>query len=327
MKTAILTYDSRSGSTFFSAELDKLREVVVTPESAYITRLIEAEKLGKDIFSCPENVLIFLENEVHFKELGLDSDRLKDKLTGMKLNAAKTINIVTQEIARKYNVVGGKVMIIKTPVFDHFQEIKDRYFKNVVYIHLVRDPRAVHLSKSNSINLEGRPFSTNALKTALKWRYKVKLAETYSKSNPSAIITIRYEDLLNDTFEQVAKCAEFLDISISVGESSYEKKIGKAQSHLHGNVGKGAIKSRSDAWRDGISQSDKNVIAFLCRSQMLGLGYDSNSQNLTKVLPAIVWLTTRYTITSISGIARNLKNNPELVRSKLSYLLHLVTGK
>lgn len=327
MKIAILTYDSRSGSTFFSAELDKLSGVVVTPESAYITRLIEAEKISGDIFSKPENVLGFLNCEVHFKELDLLDDRLLGKLACVKLNAATVVNIVTKEVARRYASPEARVMIIKTPVFDHFAEIEKSCFPGVKYIHLIRDPRAVHLSKANSINLEGHPFSTNSLKTALKWRYKIRSAENYLTGNPAALINVRYEDLLENTAEQVSMCAKFLGVPVSVGESSYEKKIGKAQSHLHGNIGKGAIKSRSEAWRDGLSEADKNVISFLCRRQITMLGYSAGKENFMKVLPQLIWLTGRYSMSSISGMVKNIKNNPELVRSKCSYLLHVVTGK
>lgn len=327
MKIVILTYDSRSGSTFLSAELDKLRQVVVTPESAYITRLIEAEKLGQQLFDCPESVMKFLQSEVHFTELNLDSRSLQERMTDKKLDASKVINIVTQEVARKYNAAGGKVMVIKTPVFDHFNEIREKCFKDVAYIHLVRDPRAVHLSKSNSINLEGRPFSTNALKTALKWRYKIKLADKYTKSNPSSILWIRYEDLLEDTVGQIEKCAGFMGVPVLIGDSIYENLIGKAQGHLHENVGKAPIKSRSDAWQGGVSQSDKNVIAFLCKEQLMGLGYELGNENRLNVMPLVIWLAARYMMSSVVGIVKNARKNPELIRKKMSYLLHLVTLK
>ncbi|MBD3279060.1 MAG: hypothetical protein GF388_12235, partial [Candidatus Aegiribacteria sp.] len=86
-------------------------------------------------------------------------------------------------------------------------EIMDRYYPNAKFIHIIRDVRNCALSSRNAWN-------TNIYRYAQRWYFKNSSYLKYAdKNNEDRFITIRYEDLVNNSERQIRKLCDFLGVS------------------------------------------------------------------------------------------------------------------
>lgn len=95
---------------------------------------------------------------------------------------------------------------------------------DVYFIHLIRHPYAVWASLSRGTNkqLEGRqihsgPRQLSSLRAAIGWRFAneaaIKVAEALG---PDRAITVRYEDLVHRTREEVERLGTFLQLDLGI---------------------------------------------------------------------------------------------------------------
>lgn len=318
MKIGFLIYDSRSGSTFLSKKLHEFDDIYVSAESAFASRIIDSN-LDFNIVST-DYILSFLYKEEHFVELNLDRDKLYSKIGSLKnnnnCNYKTVINAIIELIGENSN---SDWLIIKHPIFDHLNTIID-FFPECKFIHIVRDPRGVHNSKSKSINLEGKLFSNNSFKTSLKYNYKLSKAFSFEKIHPDKIYHIKYEELLNNTTLSLNNCLEFLGCSNSKSKNkSYSEDIGDRQKHLHTNVNSKAISKKSSDWKEELNSTDIKIISYFSRYYINKLQYEKIDIGFFKIILPFLYLSTKYIVTSTTNFVKYLVKNPELTNSKVNY--------
>lgn len=325
MNICFLLYDSRSGSTFLSNLLHKYNKICVTPESAYVSRILDSDIFDDDITVI--KIINFLYKEIHFQELPIKKNELIDQLNSLnRLDKKSVIDLINGLLSESIGK-GEQILLIKHPAINHL-ELINLFYNSVKFIHIVRDPRGVHNSKKSSINLKGKYFSRNPLKTGLKWRFKINRINEFEKLNRNCM-TIRYEDLLYRQEEILGDIIQFLDIiDVSYDEDfSYSKRIGDRQKHLHKNVDISGITNKAYSWRSSLTKREIDILSFICNKEIAYFNYENIKVRLVSILFPICWFGFKYFITSIKNFFLYYFTNPEMVKSKKIYFKSLLYKK
>lgn len=321
MNIGFILYDSRSGSTFLSKLLHEFDALYVTAESAFISRIIDGKVLEGNNVTAKE-VVAFLNQEIHFSELKIDNKRLLSEVNSLiSSNELTTKNLIQLLIKIQLKPNGKeKWILLKQPLFEHLNTIHEMFPKSK-FIHIIRDPRGVHASKKKSINLQGKVFSDNVLKTSLKYRYKINMVLRFEERHNDLVHHIRYDDLLTKKDETLNKCLSFLNvINSKSAKKSYYDQIGANQKNLHTNVESEVIIDKVFSWKQELSKNEIAIISYFCSSIISYFDFEKMSFNSAKVKIISLKLYIRYIVTSIVNFATILFKNPELVSSKIRYL-------
>ncbi|WP_308990373.1 sulfotransferase [Mariniflexile litorale] len=321
MNIGFIIYDSRSGSTFLSKQLHEFDNLFVTAESAFISRILDSKIVHTKNVS-PELIVDFLYKEIHFIELKIDKNilllEIKNLINDGKLTNKSLIKIIIDLQLTTTKDINW--ILIKHPLFEHLDTMS-RMFQECKFIHLVRDPRGVHNSKRKSINLNGDVFSNNALKTSLKYRYKVKKVLDFEINNKEQVLNIRYCDLMLKNKETLEKCLGFLGVSNSKNNTKkYFKEIGINQRHLHTNVESNAIESKIYSWKKELPKMDIQIISYYCKDIIAHFNFEKIKINPYKLSVKSAKLHIVYILTSVKNFSKIIVSNPELVASKFRYL-------
>ncbi|CAK8722779.1 hypothetical protein KKHLCK_12045 [Candidatus Electrothrix laxa] len=133
-------------------------------------------------------------------------------------------------------------------------------------IHIIRDGRAVLFSKIKRLNEKSQRMGTvikiASPKLVLSWAYanlQIKMYETLTGS--SNFITIKYEDLINETENILLKISE-------ISEISYNEKMIKLSGQDKHNIGgtphrftwhEGTKITSDDRWKTALSKKNKFI--------------------------------------------------------------------
>ena len=326
LKIAFLIYDSRSGSTLLSRLLNEYKDVYVTAESAFISRLINSRILNNDNVSVSK-IISFLTKEQHFRELNLDLLTLNQDLNKLirlkKLSLRYVILAILEQLTE--NESHKDLIIIKHPLYEHLDEML-YIFPKAHIIHLIRDPRALHNSKANSINLNGSKFSDNPIKTSLKYRYKTNLLLRFREKNRDAVIDIRYQDLISKTEIELSRIIDFCGLtSTKTYSSNYLELIGSSQKSLHELVGHAPVEGRIIDWKSKLSIYEIDSISLLTKEIIVDFDFEAvkKKANRLKLLFYMLWKYTLYVVHALKNNLRNLISNRDLLKSKFRYLKFL----
>ena len=270
---SFLIYDSRSGSTIVAALLNQFDGICVTPESAFVNRIIayNGNLNVKDL----NNFLDYLYYELRFAEFNIPKKYLAEKILESKKKISKKtiIEIILKEFF-KYTQYETNHYIIKFPPGNYLGIVKDM-FPNVRFLHLIRDGRAVFNSKSKTKTIRRRkPMNNNLIKAAFQWKRQFK---TYPQDN--TIIKVRYEDILSNPDISLRLLLDFIGISdVSSIEKvkakeDYFNKISDRQKVLHNNVNRPIDVTKINKWKEELSEEQIYLYELLVSKQLKENGY------------------------------------------------------
>ena len=142
---------------------------------------------------------------------------------------------------------------------------------DAVFVHVVRDPRAVWNSGRGTPRGPQTPHQA-----ALQWSDYHKRATAIGQKHP--LITVRYEDLMADTASELKRCCEFLEIPFitTMLEDHLSKDAqtaAKTNAGLWGNLDKPVLKDRAQAWCKELPDDEIAIIDNSCRATMEYFGY------------------------------------------------------
>lgn len=101
-------------------------------------------------------------------------------------------------------------MLIKSPYLSRCVQVLDRAFPDALYLHIVRDGRAVALSNRDRIGEERGLQPREALmESALYWSETVDYLEECAERIGARFRTVRYEDLCQDVHAYVEEALRF----------------------------------------------------------------------------------------------------------------------
>lgn len=322
-KLVFLLYDSRSGSTLFSALLNRYKGISVSQESTFIHRIIEfrdtptAEGI-QDLFKA-------LSKEVQFTELNFNTEEFIDEIQDDQkgpIPKKKLIELMLQNYFQRRDPEAA-IRIIKQGDYLYMNDLIEM-FPDSAFLQIVRDGRAVFNSKKQTYSFEGALQDTNPLHAAWNWVQKLKKAEYYSDK----VLTIRYEDLLKDSEKTLHAVLDKLNIPQNLREKTKKQEdyfldLGKRQKPLHQHVKERPQEDFIDKWKKDLSK--KEIMVYTWWSEKYLEKYVYEIPEIYR--PQVYVYSSQYLILYLFNKAINaikLLRNPARLRLKLKRKLRMM---
>ncbi len=280
-------YCDRSGSTFLLNELNKIEGVVVCPELDLLVRVLlkNPNKEINPIFLRNFRKAISNDKKFTLWDIPIDS-------TGCKSRIDLFFKII-DDYSHKFTQNPRFIVFKERSILEYYKVLGNSY-RNVCFVSLIRDPRAVFASQKRTITFsQNRLMSNNALTTVRIWNRHCKTNEKF-KNNNILLNTITYEEIignLESTIQSLFRWIEKKDSPIS-----YKTDIGtqlfynKEEKHIL--VSEPPIISRITAWEKELSAADIAIIEHICYDNMIKYQYEVSCKskiNYSKYILQLLW--------------------------------------
>lgn len=271
-----ILYDSRSGSTFLANELSKRFQVVITPETNFITDTLE--NFGFITFETEaqlDSLAVTITSDRKFADLKISYPVLRE-LIGQHapLTLADAVRLILNYYREqlvpnhfRYGIKNGKYV-------HDYREIL-RMFPSAKFIGLIRDGRAVFHSKKRAIaSRNGRPMANDPKIAAKRWVKTTTLLRELELDHRGVLI-LNYETLIRETERTMVEIAEFLDVKPAPQSDmprTYEI-ADRYRPELHSNVNKAPLADRITAWQTSLTPSEIGDFESVARDCLVHEGY------------------------------------------------------
>jgi len=242
----------RNGSTLLATILNAHKDIIIPPEQFLLPYIIIRRYL---LF--PFNPKAWLKN---VKKLYLKKEKTTNwqiDISSIKLKNG-SISEIFNQIFLKYkdkNKKEAKYWGDKSPLNTNFIKYIYPEFLAAKYIFLIRDPRDVMLSYKKMIKKESKNY--------YQWYSLMKWEDSISSydylNNKSEVHLIRYEDLINDTNNEIKKIQSFLNLDIIDNLSLFKEDIdsmGVTNMIHHQNLKKPISNTSIGKWKSELSEED-----------------------------------------------------------------------
>jgi hypothetical protein len=194
----------------------------------------------------------------------------------------------------------------KTPVFVVHMPLLAALFPEAVFVHLVRDGRAVVLSRAEAAwGTDRIDFET------LTWRSQVEQGRADGMAlGPQRYREVRYEDLLDDPERVARDLCDFIDVEFDPGMLSYYERAGTIIAGQpfpdeHKNLARPPTKGLRD-WKQELDPSAIALFEQLAGDALDLFGYERVSdQNGSGVRTRALKARARYTFITRYRSARS----------------------
>ncbi len=215
LKVLLIVGVGRSGTSLLHSMLNAHSKIDLIPEINYIRRFLIRDGLKK--FKNKNDLSIFLSNDARIKRLKLDLRNFVDDIDISINNLGPVLYAkIFQKSANKSTTV---YVGDKDPRSIEYLPAISRILPSVKFIHVLRDPRDVVLSKIKANWSANRSILTNIFAGTVQ----LKLAVHYQNLFPSSIIQIRYEDLVTNPKSVLEKICSLLNLDYEAGMLDYQK--------------------------------------------------------------------------------------------------------
>ncbi|MEW6518559.1 MAG: sulfotransferase [Thermodesulfobacteriota bacterium] len=282
-KIALLTYLSRSGSTFLSSSLDKHPAFRVSIETDILQYLIEI----------PEHQLPDI--QMIYRKLGQKSltlQRILDKeifeSCHQKLDHVSYYSVASCMLQSHFKDAADVFIVKNRGGAWHLFRLAE-CIPELKFIHIVRDGRAVLNSQYNTdrVYRKGK-MAADPLLPAMTWKKWVGFVERFKEYYPDRIIEVRYEDLVADHETQLARVQKFLLGSEMLpnitdrDSDGYKERIPAKELSLHANVGKKPMGMNIEKWKSSLSKRDIVAYELIAEKALRNRGYEPLYNNKEK---------------------------------------------
>jgi len=298
----------RSGTTLLRTILNRHADIAIPLESLFIIDYLKAAASHEISFLIP-----MLVREPEIAEWGIRPQ--VDDFAG-----CHTISEVIVQLHHIYLQANGKKCWgQKTPRFVRETALLRDHFPDALFIHVVRDPRAV----VNSL-IHSDVHHSNAYHASLRWRMDVEKGLELEDKHPEGVLRVHYEDLVRNTENMLQKILEFLGLAYNPAilqqDDSSVAEYSKFYQNIHANLDRKTTDQYIDKWKDKLSNADIEVVEALTHVDMQRLGYEPVIQN--PVLPR--GYKTRARFHRLIGLVRQ---TIRYLRYRRKYLLFLIWRK
>lgn len=275
-KLCFMTYESRSGSTYLSGELDKYEDIGVMVEADLVRTVLYYEKEIRAAGSIQKIVNILSENS-RFNNLRLSESDISRFVAVEEKNE---ISGLIQGIVSAYfekNKPTAKICIIKEGA-NGFRIAKlAKLFPSANFLHIIRDGRAVYNSKKNTEKpySPGKYMARDPITAAKTWVRMIKTVDEFTSLNPERVKIIYYEKLINDKESQILSIRRYFQLNDDVKHTkrAYANVIPEKEKGIHELVGKAAVVDRLYAWKKELDEIDIMLFQHYAKASLLKHGY------------------------------------------------------
>lgn len=223
---------SRSGTTMLRSMFDAHPNVIIPFESFHIFLLRRRYRSVKDWSK--DRLMAFytdlFSSNWKFHAWQLDKDKLKEDL--LKCEGKNDYETICKVVHCNYCSVFEKeeIQIIgdKTPKNAVKLDIISNMFPDAKYIHIIRDYRD-QLYSMLQVN-----FLDSIIPEILyQWKFSARMAFRYEKRHPDKMISIRYEDLVNDPVNGFSELCAFLGLNFHESCLHYYEKENEIKAQIN----------------------------------------------------------------------------------------------
>ncbi len=147
-----------------------------------------------------------------FRRTGLEPEQLSSRILNECRTGGDFIRVVMDSVAQHQNVARWAVYDPDNVL--HVERVK-RDIPNALFVHIIRDGRDIALSLKKMGGFTPLPWDrseTNSLvATALYWEWMVDRGRAAGRQFPADYVEIRYEDLITQPHETLARIGSFID--------------------------------------------------------------------------------------------------------------------
>ena len=333
-KIFFIVGNSRSGTTMILRILNNHPDVFVLNELHFFEQLWtpsdKAKQLSKEEAVLLASKLYYIQKEGYTGEMDTARYRKEAEWLIQDMDYATFIphDIYTQLMLKVTADEGKKIPCEKTPqnVF-YIAEILDLYPQARI-INMVRDPRAILLSQKRKwlrrkmgatfitakeafrLRINYHPYTLSKL-----WNAAISAAEKFS--NHPAVMTVRFEDILDspdDTMQKICLHLQipFLPSMLDIPQASSSNEADSQAT--------GIKKERAGNWqKGGLSNEEIAICEKTCATHLRQHGYPllNPSANLFKMTGWYLLFPIKLALALVLNINR-MKSIPETIKRRLA---------
>jgi hypothetical protein len=235
---------------------------------------------------------------------------IKEKAGNDGIAPATLLNELMAYFAGQAGTI-SKRWLEKTPEHALFIPEILALFPNAKIVNVVRDPRDVVSSLLRFHNLDSdRKRRLFLADRAKRWKRLVS-STTQLTSLQKQILTIRYEDIVENPKISVRKIMHFLRAeyhsqNIDKFSENYDLVV-TAQEEWKTLCATGKIIDRRGVWRTRMSEDDAKVVELMCMHTMKKSGYILNDFSRLRTLKICINLFFDWTFTNLSQLFMRLR--------------------
>ena len=214
----------RSGTTLLRLMLDAHPQMAVPPETHFLPDVIRACDRG----ASPERVVELLRSSRRWGDMGIADDEIAARFQALDrwdaTRAARAIYCAYAEQHRKTR--WGD----KTPKYSLVMDQIEDALPEARFIHLIRDARAVALSRVRMVEGRGEK-PPNPAGVAGRWAKRIRQAREMG-ATLGGYLEVRYEDLVTDTETTLRRVCEFAELEFDPVMLAYHEHASERLSEI-----------------------------------------------------------------------------------------------
>ena len=252
----------RSGTTLLGSILGSHSQMLATPESQF---KFELTPLFNEAPPLKEKVSEFINRHPRFAIWNFNPEWHSIDVT----EPSTLLHGIVRQYGGKRNKPDYTHWIDHTPSNLRHSHYLDAQYPGCVFIHIVRDGRAVMASQ---FKLDWG--SNDPIFASLKWMESIALGLACEAAFPGRTLSVRYEHLVQYPEQECAKICEFLGLpfepSMILGAGYEVPRYTQSQHTLLGNY---PDTSRIDDWKNTLTTKDIQMFEALTYDLLPLLGY------------------------------------------------------
>jgi len=197
-----------------------------------------------------------------FRRTGLEADRLSASILDQCRTGGDFIRVVMNSVARGQNLPRWAVYDPDNVLY--VQSVK-RDLPNALFVHIIRDGRDIALSLKKMGGFTPLPWdrkqTDSLVATALYWKWMVDRGRANGRKFPADYAEVRYEDLILNPRETLARLGAFLDHDLDYDriQRAGLGRLSETNSSFREEGGK-AAKNPLGRWKQRLSQAEVAAI-------------------------------------------------------------------
>lgn len=260
----------RSGSTLLRKLLIQTGYFNIPPESGdflYSSGKIFIKNMFMPWRIRKRKIIELIVKTPELKIWNIDIENIKntyESVSSRNRNLGTLISLLYRQYSKERKLDEYQYWGDKTPYLIYRLSWIKLIFPQAKIIHIIRDPRAVVLSRK-------REFGDSIDYAIKRWKWSVKsISKAKTKHN---IMEVKFEDLIHSTDTTMNKIFKYI-----AGHLVYEKKytkviLGDDHFQHHRNLNKPILKYKIKEWEKSISKEDKEYIEQMLSFDMSKYGY------------------------------------------------------
>lgn len=200
----------------------------------------------------------------------------REQIQDLLRQSEDIIEFYDRTIAALLERVGKQVFVDKLQVRLYRIKYAQRYFRNALFLHIVRDGRDCYCSALKHPNVRQ---SDSLAHFAKYWTRSVALPEKVIPKD--RLFTLRYEDLTTDTEATMERLMDFLALDFveeQIDVSHYAATTSMKRRKVHENLGKPISARSQQRWKRELSAEEQALFYRLAGPALVRFGYPERAE-------------------------------------------------